>query len=70
MLTQNQYLALQQNIRNLKVKLELLNEFDQIVDNLEGIAISGNINLDSSSTYRRTGNITMILDPRYNLLPN
>lgn len=70
MMTQEQYLALQSKIRRIYVKLELLNESDEIVDSLEGIATGGNINLDSQSSYRRTGNITMVLSPKYNLLPN
>ena len=70
MITQEQYLALSHNIRRLHIKLELLNEEDQVVGNLEGIATAGSINFDATSAYRRTGNITMVLDSAYNLLPN
>lgn len=70
MLTQEQYMALQQRVRNLHVRLELLNEQDQVIDALEGIAIDGSINLSADSAYRRTGNLTMVLDEKYNLLPS
>lgn len=70
MLTQEQYLALQQRTRHLHVRLELLNEQDQVIDGLEGVATDGTINLSADSTYRRTGNLTMVLDEKYNLLPS
>lgn len=70
MLTQLEYGALQSKIRHLHIKLDLLNEQDYIVDRLEGIATGGSINLSADSVYRRTGNLTMVLKPQYNLLPS
>ena len=67
--TQEQYNVLRQPTRNLNIKIDLINENDNIVDSFEGIATEGNINLDGNSTYRRSGNLTMVFDKRYNLLP-
>lgn len=69
MVTQSQYNVLRQPTRRLNVKIDLINENDNIVDSFEGIATEGNINLDGNSTYRRSGNLTMVFDKRYNLLP-
>lgn len=69
MITQNQYNVLRQPTRNLNIKIDLINENDIIVDSFEGIATEGTINLDGNSTYRRSGNMTMVFDKRYNLLP-
>lgn len=70
MVTQNQYNVLRQPTRNLNIKIDLINENDIIVDSFEGIATEGNINLDGGSTYRRSGNLTMVFDKKYNLLPS
>lgn len=70
MVTQNQYNVLRQPTRNLNIKIDLINKNDIIVDSFEGIAIDGNINLDGNSTYRRSGNLTMVFDKKYNLLPS
>jgi hypothetical protein len=70
MLTQEQYLALQQRTRKIHIRLEVLNNLDQVIDALEGVAIDGAISMSADSTYRRTGNLTMILDKKYNLLPS
>ena len=69
MITQNQYNVLRQPTRNLNIKIDLINENDIIVDSFEGIATEGTINLDGNSTYRRSGNMTMVFDKRHNLLP-
>jgi len=70
MVTQNQYNVLRQPTRNLNIKIDLINESDIVVDSFEGIATEGNINLDGGSTYRRSGNLTMVFDKKYNLLPS
>lgn len=69
MITQNQYNVLRQPTRSLNIKIDLINENDIIVDSFEGIATEGTINLDGNSTYRRSGNMTMVFDKRHNLLP-
>ena len=69
MVTQNQYNVLRQPTRKLNIKMDLINENDNIVDSFEGIATDGNINLDGNSTHRRSGNLTMVFDKKYNLLP-
>jgi len=70
MLTQQEFTSLKSKIRRLNLKLELLNEDDQILDKLEGITTQGSINLSANGAYRRTGNLTMVLKPQYNLLPS
>ena len=70
MVTQNQYNVLRQPTRKLNIKIDLINENDVVVDSFEGIATEGNINLDGNSTYRRSGNMTIVFDKKYNLLPS
>lgn len=48
--------------RFLHIKINLLNDNDIIIDSLEGISIDGSLSIDSESTYRRTGNLTMIIE--------
>ncbi len=70
MTMQEQYSVLRQPVRRLNIKIDLLNENDVIVGSFNGIVIDGNISLDGSSTYRRSGNFTMVFDKKYNLLPS
>lgn len=69
MTTQEQYNVLRQPIRRLNIKIDLINENDVVVGSFEGIAIDGTISLSNQSTYRRSGNLTMVLDKKYNLIP-
>lgn len=70
MVAQNQYGVLRQPVRKQSVRIDLLNEKDVVLDSFEGIATSGNINISAESTHRRSGNITMVLDKKYNLIPS
>lgn len=70
MVTQNQYSVLRQPTRHLNIKIDLINENDIIVDSFEGIATDGSISMDGNSTYRRSGNMTMVFDKKYNILPS
>ena len=70
MITQNQYNVLRQPARHLNIKIDLINENDIIVDSFEGIATDGSISMDGNSTYRRSGNMTMVFDKKYNILPS
>ena len=70
MVTQNQYSVLRQPTRHLNIKIDLINENDIIVDSFEGIATGGSISMDGNSTYRRSGNMTMVFDKKYNILPS
>lgn len=70
MITQNQYNVLRQPTRHLNIKIDLINENDIIVGSFEGIATDGSINLNGDGTYRRNGNMTMVFDKKYNLLPS
>lgn len=59
--TQEQYNAHFQTVRNVFVRVDLLNEQENVVDRLEGIATQGSISADSESPIRRTANVTFIL---------
>ena len=69
MLTQQQYLLLQRPTRYLHIKVELLNQNDVVIDVLQGYAISGNININADSAYRRSGNLKMVIHNN-NLIPS
>lgn len=69
MFTQEQYLVLQQSVRRLEVKIELLNTSDIVIDSFEGYSVSGSINLNSESDYRRTGSLSMVVEDS-TLLPS
>ena len=60
-ITQSQYNVSNQNIRNLHIKINLLNFSYQTIDSLEGNAIGGNINIDANSDIRRTCNIELVV---------
>jgi hypothetical protein len=59
---QEQYNVLQQSVREIHIKINLLNENDNIIDNLEGITIDGSLEITNSSSNRRTGNLKMVLN--------
>lgn len=61
---QKHYALLFKNMtgRHLHIKIDLFNDKDVKIDSFEGISTSGSINLSSDSTYRRTGNLSMILN--------
>lgn len=61
MLSQEQYLVLQQRIRQVSVKIELLNQDDIVLDSFEGYSTSGSLNMQSDSAYRRSGSLSMIV---------
>jgi len=54
--------------RTVYVKIELLNSNQVVVNRLEGISISGSINISADSLIRRTGDIEFALQS--NLLPS
>lgn len=68
MLTQEQYLVLQQSTRRIEIKIELLNNNDVVVDALEGYSVSGNISMQADSAYRRSGSLKMVINNN-DLLP-
>lgn len=70
MLTQSQYSVLKQPTRYIRVKIDIINEQNNIVNSLQGISVGGDINVNSNSTYRRSGNITVVIDKKYNIIPS
>lgn len=62
MISQEQYLVLQQRIRTHSVKIELLNDQDNILDSFEGYSLSGSLSMQSDSAYRRSGSFKMLVN--------
>ena len=61
MITQPMYNVIRQRARNLHIKINLLNFSYQTIDSLEGLAISGNINIDATSDLRRSCQVTLAI---------
>src|SRR5574344_1180578 len=61
MISSDQYNVSTQNIRNLHIKINLLNFSYQTIDSLEGNAISGSINIDANSDVRRTCQVQLVV---------
>lgn len=51
--------------RQVFVKIEILDQNDEVIDEVSGSAISGNYNIDSTSAIRRTCSITFNLESGY-----
>ena len=68
-MTQQQYLALKQPSRHLHVKIDILSFSNAVISTVSGLAISGNINISADSPYRRNGNLTLLSNPKHNLIP-
>lgn len=57
-----------QNIQNKYARIELLNSNFQVVENLEGNCIGGNINIDAESDMRRSGSVQLVVtDSSFNI---
>lgn len=53
-----------QPLRNLEITMQVLDEKDdRVIETITGKATGGNIKMDSSSLIRRTGSITLSVDP-------
>ena len=62
---------LKQQIQTLHVKIELLDDNDNMLEELQGICIDGSIDIDCDSIIRRTCSLNIILkDSSYLPLPN
>lgn len=57
--------SLRQPIRNLETTIQILGEKDEIIDTITGKVIRGTISYDGTSLIRRTGSLTMVVDPAY-----
>ena len=60
-ITQNLYNVTKQRMKERQIKVNLLNYNYQIVDEIEGYVISGNINCDANNDQRRSCSITLAL---------
>lgn len=61
-MTQEDYYVAKQRLRNLRIRINLLNFNYLTVGALEGVATSGNISIDANSDIRRTCNISMVVE--------
>lgn len=53
-----------QPVRNLEITIQILNEKDEsVIETITGKATGGSVKMDSSSLIRRTGSITLSVDP-------
>lgn len=69
LMSQEEYNVHFQKTRTLHIRLELLNQFDNAIERIDGLSTNGNINLSGNSTYRRTGNLTLVIKNK-TLLPS
>lgn len=60
-MTNEQYLVSIQQNQERYVRIELLNSAERVIDTIEGIVISGDININADSLIRRTCNLTIYL---------
>lgn len=68
MITQEQYNTATQQFRNLHLKINILNFRYQIVNEISGDAISGNIAIDANADLRRSCSVSVVVtDSRYNI---
>src|SRR5574344_1216844 len=61
-ITQENQATAMQRVRNLSINVYLLNSNMQIVNQLSGKVIAGNISIDANSDIRRTCNIDMVIN--------
>lgn len=60
-ITSSQFRTVSQNIQTKFIRLELLNYQFQIVDNLEGVALSGDVTINANSDIRRTAGMEIVV---------
>jgi len=69
--TQDMYNILVRSTRNLHILIQILDSTTlAVLNELQGISTSGSINFDSSSNYRRTANLSMVVTNNSNLWPS
>lgn len=60
--SQTDYELMQLKVRNVKVKVEVLNFYFQTINSIEGQLIDGSISIDATSDIRRTCNVSLVVD--------
>lgn len=60
--TQTDYDLVQMKVRNIRVKVDVLNFNFQTINSLEGRVTDGSISIDATSDIRRTCNITLVIE--------
>lgn len=57
--------VLTQPVRNLQTTIQVLKDDGSILDTITGRTIEGTVNMSATSLSRRTGKLTMVVDPAY-----
>lgn len=60
-ISSSQYTTANQTIRNLSIRINILDFNFLNVNNIEGVTLDGNINVDAKSDIRRTGNLSFVV---------
>ena len=63
-MTEQEYRVHFQAVQNKKIKLLILDNNDIAIDEIEGYAIDGNVDVDANSSIRRTCDIKMVLNSK------
>jgi hypothetical protein len=59
-----------QKNKELKVKIEVLNKFDIVVDYIEGITLSGSVDIKNDGLTRRSLSLTFVANSKTEITPN
>lgn len=60
MWTNEQYQLMFQRVREVHIKIEVLNQLDMVIDEIEGLSVGGNISIDNSTLIRRSIDVQFI----------
>lgn len=67
-ITQSQYDTAKQTLRNIHIKLEILDYDYRVLDSIEGNNLSGNVQIDANSDIRRTCDVSFVMtDSSFNV---
>lgn len=65
-ISENRYEIFNQPIRNKKIRLEIYDFNNHLLDTLETYVVSGTINIDADNDLRRSGSLEIVIPPRFN----
>ena len=65
-ISENRYEIFNQPIRNKKIRLEIYDFNNHLLDTLETYVVSGTINIDADNDLRRSGSLEIVVPPRFN----
>jgi len=65
-ISENRYEIFNQPIRNKKIRLEIYDFNNHLLDTLETYVVNGTINIDADNDLRRSGSLEIAIPPRFN----